>query len=41
MRYRHEIARDLEKPEVFGSVRAFAEKMRRMREHLAQANKLR
>ena len=41
VRYRHEIARDLEQPEVLGSVRAFAEKMRRMREHLAQANKLR
>jgi DNA mismatch repair protein MutS len=41
VRYRHEITRDLEKPEVLGSVRAFAEQMRRMREHLAQAGKLR
>jgi DNA mismatch repair protein MutS len=41
VRYRHEIARDLEKPKVFGPVRAFAEHMRRMREHLAQAKKLR
>jgi DNA mismatch repair protein MutS len=41
VRYRHEITRDLEKPGVVGSVRAFAEKMQRMREHLAQARKLR
>jgi DNA mismatch repair protein MutS len=41
VRYRHEVLRDLEKPEVAGSVRTFAEKMRRMREHLAQARKLR
>jgi DNA mismatch repair protein MutS len=41
VQYRHEIIRDLEKPEVLGSVRAFAEGMRRVREHLAQANKLR
>jgi DNA mismatch repair protein MutS len=41
VRYRHEITRDLEKPEVLGSVQAFAQKMRRMREHLAQAGKLR
>jgi DNA mismatch repair protein MutS len=41
VRYRHEITRDLEKPEALGSVRAFAQKMRRMREHLAQAGKLR
>jgi DNA mismatch repair protein MutS len=41
VRYRHEVARDLEKPEVLKPVRAFAEQMRRMREHLAQARKLR
>jgi DNA mismatch repair protein MutS len=41
VRYRHEVIRDLEKPEVLGSVRAFAEQMRRMREYLAQAKKLR
>jgi DNA mismatch repair protein MutS len=41
VRYRHETTRDLERPEVLGSVRAFAEQMRRMREHLAQARKLR
>jgi DNA mismatch repair protein MutS len=39
--YRHEIIRDLETPEVLGPVRTFAEQMRRMREHLAQAKKLR
>jgi len=41
VQYRHEIIRDLERPEVLGSVRAFAEQMRQVREHLAQANKLR
>jgi DNA mismatch repair protein MutS len=41
VRYRHKIARDLEKPEVLKSVRAFAEQMRRMREHLARARMLR
>ena len=41
VRYRHEVICDLEKPEVLGSVRAFAEQMRRMREHLAQVGKLR
>lgn len=39
--YRHEILRDLEKEAVFASVGAFAEKMRAMRKHLAQAEKLR
>lgn len=38
--YRHEVLCDLEKREVFESVRAFAQTMRRMREHLAQAEKL-
>ncbi len=38
--YRHEIVRDLENEAVFASVGAFAEKMRTMRTHLAQAEKL-
>jgi DNA mismatch repair ATPase MutS len=38
--YRHEVLRDLEKHKVFEPVRAFAQTMRRMREHLAQAEKL-
>jgi DNA mismatch repair protein MutS len=41
VRYRHEVFRDLEMPEVLGPVRAFAEQMRRVRDHLAQAKKLR
>jgi DNA mismatch repair ATPase MutS len=41
VRYRHEVLHDLEKPEVLGSVRAFAERMRQVREHLTQADKLR
>jgi len=40
VRYRHEVLRDLEKPAVLESVTRFAETMRRMREHLAQAQKL-
>ncbi|MGH3231702.1 MAG: MutS-related protein [Streptosporangiaceae bacterium] len=40
VRYRHEVLRDLEKPLVLESVTRFAETMRRMREHLAQAEKL-
>ena len=40
VRYRHEVLRDLEQPAVLESVRRFAETMRRMREHLAQAEKL-
>ncbi len=40
VKYRHEVLRDLEKHAVFESVRAFAQRMRRMREHLAQAEKL-
>src|SRR5713101_3634156 len=35
--YRHEILRDLEKEAVFASVGAFADRMRAMRGHLAQA----
>ncbi|HUJ17608.1 MAG TPA: DNA mismatch repair protein MutS [Nitrospirota bacterium] len=38
--YRHEIFRDLENSELFGNIRSFAQKMRAMREHHAQANKL-
>ena len=40
VRYRHEVLRDLEKPAVLESVTRFAETMRRMREHLAEAEKL-
>jgi hypothetical protein len=40
VRYRHEVLLDLEKPAVLESVTTFAETMRRMREHLAQAEKL-
>jgi DNA mismatch repair protein MutS len=40
VRYRHEVLRDLEKPPVAESVTRFAATMRRMREHLAQAEKL-
>ncbi len=38
--YRHEIMRDLENTALFEHIQAFAQKMRRMREHLAQAEKL-
>jgi DNA mismatch repair protein MutS len=41
VRYRHEILRDLEKNEVREPVRRFAEAMRSMRRHLAQAGQLR
>ena len=40
VRYRHEVLRDLENAEVLGSIKRFAETMGRMREHLAQAEKL-
>jgi DNA mismatch repair protein MutS len=39
--YRHEVLRDLEKAEVLEPIRRFAESMRSMRAHLAQAGKLR
>jgi DNA mismatch repair protein MutS len=39
--YRQEILRDLEKDEVAEAVRAFATRMREMRGHIAQAEKLR
>ena len=40
VRYRHEVLRDLEKREVLESINRFAETMQRMREHLAQVQKL-
>jgi DNA mismatch repair protein MutS len=40
VQYRHEIMRDLEKDAVFASVDAFAQRMRVMREQLAQVDKL-
>jgi DNA mismatch repair protein MutS len=40
IKYRHEIFRDLENDVLFEHMKAFAQKMRAMREHLAQANKL-
>jgi DNA mismatch repair protein MutS len=39
--YRHEVFRDLEGTLLFGWVREFAVRMRSMREHLVQADKLR
>jgi DNA mismatch repair protein MutS len=39
--YRHDVLRDLEHEAVSGAVAAFAEQMREMRRHLAQAGKLR
>jgi hypothetical protein len=41
VRYRHEVLRDLQKTAVFEAVESFAREMRGMREHLAQAEKLR
>ena len=40
IKYRHEIFRDLESKNLFESIKSFAQKMRTMCEHLAQANKL-
>jgi DNA mismatch repair protein MutS len=40
VRYRHEVLRDLEKPDVLASIAGFAERMRRMREHLVQVERL-
>jgi DNA mismatch repair protein MutS len=40
IKYRHEIMRDLENPVVSACVKSFAQKMRTMRAHLAQAGKL-
>jgi DNA mismatch repair ATPase MutS len=39
--YRHEVLRDLEKSDVRESIQAFARRMRQMREHLAQVERLR
>jgi hypothetical protein len=41
VRYRHEVLRDLERPEVREAVVSFADDMTRMREHLGQVDKLR
>jgi DNA mismatch repair protein MutS len=40
VRYRHDVLRDLQKTEVLEPIEAFAQTMRAMREHLAQAEKL-
>ena len=39
--YRHEVMRDLEQPGLFANIKAFAQAMRSVRQHLAQADKLR
>lgn len=39
--FRQKVMQDLERPELFGHIKAFAESMRVMREHLARAEKLR
>jgi DNA mismatch repair protein MutS len=41
VRYRHEVVRDLQRPEVREPVDDFAERMRRVRAHLAQADAVR
>jgi DNA mismatch repair protein MutS len=38
--YRHEVLRDLQKPDVRASIDGFAQRMRQMREHLVQVEKL-
>jgi hypothetical protein len=40
IKYRHEVMRDLENEILFEHIKSFAQKMRAMREHLAQADKL-
>lgn len=40
IKYRHEIFRDLENKTLFDGIKLFAQKMRTMREHLVQADKL-
>jgi DNA mismatch repair protein MutS len=40
VRHRHEVLRDLEKAEVLHSIKAFAQAMGRMRDHLAEVQKL-
>ncbi len=41
VRYRHEIARDLGRPELLEAIRKFAASMRQVREHLTQSETLR
>jgi DNA mismatch repair protein MutS len=41
VQYRHDVLRDLEQKDVLEAVERFAQQMRRMRDHLAQAEKLR
>jgi DNA mismatch repair protein MutS len=41
IKYRHEIFRDLEHENLFEHIKSFAQEMRVMRQHLAQADKLR
>ncbi|MGQ9648373.1 MAG: MutS-related protein [Thermodesulfobacteriota bacterium] len=40
IKYRHEIFRDLENKQLFETIKSFAQDMRVMRDHLAQADKL-
>ncbi len=40
IKYRHEVMRDLEDKFLFEHIKSFAQKMRAMRDHLAQADKL-
>jgi DNA mismatch repair protein MutS len=40
VRYRHEVLRDLEEPDVLAAIRVFAQAMERMRGHLEQVEKL-
>ncbi|MDI6619783.1 MAG: hypothetical protein QME45_14205 [Clostridiales bacterium] len=40
IKYRHEIMRDLENKILFEKIKSFTQKMRAMREHLAQKDKL-
>lgn len=40
IKYRHEIMQDLENKILFEAIKSFAQKMRAMREHIAQAEKL-
>ncbi len=38
--YRHEVMQDLDEADVLDSINAFAQGMRKVREHVAQAEKL-
>jgi DNA mismatch repair protein MutS len=40
IQYRHQVMQDLENPALFERIRAFAQRMRTMRDHLTQAGKL-